>query len=132
MSRRIYPSGAKKRTTKTERDEKDKELLKKIPKLSDIFREKDDESGASQMSSALSTTETVENSNITEQSEDLENAMECDVVDSGESSFQQSVTVSTSSDIESNDPGVWDIKSKQKSLQSYWVKHGKKLIYVKL
>lgn len=121
MSKRIYQSGALKRKEKAEKDEKERRLLEKIPKLSDIFRPTDDNS---QMSSASSSTDFVENTNITVESE-LENAMEIDIENRGESSFQQLSIATTSSNIESNDPGLWDIQSNQKSLQSYWVKHGK-------
>lgn len=121
MSGRSYQSGAQKRKAKKDKDKKNEEFLKKFPKLSNVFQTKEDESEESQMSSALSTTDTV--ADITEQSENT-----VDVEDSGESSFHQLSIASTSIDldIESNDPGLWDIKSKQKSLQAYWVQHGKK------
>lgn len=118
MSKRMYQSGASKRKEKDEKDEKERQLLKKIPKLSNIFRPTDAES---QTSSSLLSTDTDENTNITEES-DESNLMEIDVENRDESPFQQLSTASTSGNIESNVPGLWDIQSNQKSLQSYWVK----------
>lgn len=118
MSKRNYSSGAQKRKERAEKDEKERQLLEKIPKITNMFQ-----TSAENKSSA----DAIENTNIAEQSENSESqfALESDI-ESSESSFQQLSIASTLNQI-SNDPGLWDIQSNsnQNHLQAYWVKHGK-------
>ena len=47
MSFRNYKSGAQKRKDKSEKDGKEQDLMTKVPKISDIFKKKDEESETS-------------------------------------------------------------------------------------
>lgn len=127
MSSRNYRSGAQTRKDKAKKDEKDRQMLEKIPKLSNIFKSTNAET---ENASPSSSSYIVENTNNTEEIEYLENLIDIDVAGHDESSNRQISIVSTSSDIESNDPGLWDIQSNQKSLQSYWFKHGNITTYI--
>lgn len=113
-----YTSGAAKRKAKAEKDERDKKLLEKIPKLTDFrfgTQKQVDENTESQ-----STTECSVDPNSKEPS----NANES-VSDFEFESCESSIGISSLSiDAQSNDPGLWNLQSNQSSLQAYWVKHG--------
>lgn len=119
---RNYLSGAQKRKKKAEKNELDRKLLEKVPKISDIFRANSSE--RSETPSAQSSL-TIDNRIETESGHDTESVLDSDVDNFAESSFGNLSIASSSSFLESNDPGLWNIQSNQISLQTYWTKHGK-------
>lgn len=119
-----YKSGAEKRKLKATKEQKNQELLLKIPKLTSIFQ-KGSVDDSSKSPNADSTTEENKRSNDAEFSNAGNNV-------SGNSDKPSCCefleTEATTSNIFSNDPGLWPVEFNQSILQDFWVKKGSSVV----
>lgn len=161
-NKREYKSGAEKRRNKAQKEESERELLSKIPKLTDLFNtnKNAENENSADLSVAGTSIENISNSpnaefpaeNIiptsstepnadttTENNADTTTELSIDASNDVIAECRKSMeNLAITSNVYSNDPGLWEInsnqsiqlnQSNQSILQKYWTKKGIVIVY---